>query len=159
MLLGRSACRISLQVGVFGSSARASRALAEAAYSWTSPICRLAGLYERPAPARVPERVQLPLASRLGVDKLVHGQRTSIMSYSLALIRTRPYPHTSRRCLPMLPKRRKSQIGNNDLEKQPPFGNNVILHPEHGLIHARPDYQGKHERSSRRYTSKNEQLF
>ena len=44
----------------FVSPARASRALAEAATSWTSPVCRLAGLYERPAPARVHERVRLP---------------------------------------------------------------------------------------------------
>ena len=45
-----------------------------------------AGLYERPAPARVPERVRLPLASRPGVDKPVHGQRISIM-------RLIAYPH------------------------------------------------------------------
>ena len=38
-----------------------------------------AGLYERPSSARVTERVRLPLAIRPGVDKPVHGQRTSIM--------------------------------------------------------------------------------
>ncbi len=49
-----------------------------------------AGLYEQPAPARVHVRVRLPLASRLGVDKLVHGQRTSIIG-SLAC----PHPYTT----------------------------------------------------------------
>ena len=38
-----------------------------------------ASLFKWLAPARVTERVQLPLASRPGVDKLVHGQRTSII--------------------------------------------------------------------------------
>jgi len=38
-----------------------------------------AGLYERPSSARVTERVRLPLAIRPGVDKPVHGQRTSIL--------------------------------------------------------------------------------
>ena len=56
-----------------------------------------ASLFEGLAPARVHERVRLPLASRLGVDKLVHGQRTSIINRPLALVRTRPCPHTSRR--------------------------------------------------------------
>ncbi len=37
-----------------------------------------AGLYERLSSARVTERVRLPLAIQLGVDKPVHGQRTSI---------------------------------------------------------------------------------
>ena len=49
-----------------------------------------AGLYERPAPARVHGRVRLPSASRLGVDKLVQGQRTSIMSFLAC-----PHPHTT----------------------------------------------------------------
>ena len=90
---------VSLRIPeLFGSPARASLALAEAATSWTSPVCRLAGLYERPAPARVHVRVRLPSASRQGVDKLVHGQGTSIINRQLALIRTRPYPHTSCRC-------------------------------------------------------------
>ena len=73
----------------FVSPARASQALAEDAISWTSPVCRLAGLYERPAPARVHVRVRLPSASRLGVDKLVYGQRTSIMGFLAC-----PHPHT-----------------------------------------------------------------
>ena len=77
-----------------------------------------ASLFEGLAPARVHERVRPPSASRLGVDKLVHGQRTSIIVKPLALIRTRPYPHTSRTCLPLLPNRRKILIGNNDLKKQ-----------------------------------------
>ena len=36
-----------------------------------------ASLFEGLAPARVTERVRLPLAIRPGVDKPVHGQRTS----------------------------------------------------------------------------------
>ena len=74
----------------FVSPAHASRALAEAAISWTSPVCRLAGLYERPAPARVHVRVRLPLVLRPGVDKLVHGQRTSIIGFLAC-----PHPHTT----------------------------------------------------------------
>ena len=49
-----------------------------------------AGLYERPSSARVTERVRLPLAIRLGVDKPVHGQRTSIISIPAC-----PHPHTT----------------------------------------------------------------
>ena len=75
---------------IFVSPARASRALAVDVASWTSPVCRLAGLYERPAPSRVHERVRLPSDSRLGVDKLVHGQRTSIMGFLSC-----PHPHTT----------------------------------------------------------------
>ena len=90
VLPGRSACRISLRASIFVSPARASRALAEAATSCTSPVSRLAGLYERPAPARVHERVRLPLASRPCVDKLVHGQRTSIKIQAAC-----PHPHTT----------------------------------------------------------------
>ena len=97
VLLGRDTCLTYSYISVFVSPARASRALAVDAISWTSPVYRLAGLYGRPAPARVHERVRLPLASRLGVDKLVHGQRTSIINRPLALVRTRPCPHTSRR--------------------------------------------------------------
>ena len=41
-----------------------------------------ASLFEGLSPARVHERVRLPLAIRLGVDKLVHGQRTSIIGPS-----------------------------------------------------------------------------
>jgi len=37
-----------------------------------------ASLYERLSSARVTERVRLPLVIRPGVDKPVHGQRTSI---------------------------------------------------------------------------------
>ena len=40
-----------------------------------------AGLYERPSSARVTERVRLPLAIQPGVDKPVHGQRTSIIGF------------------------------------------------------------------------------
>ena len=39
-----------------------------------------ASLFEGLAPARVPERVRLPLVDRPGMDKPVHGQRTSITS-------------------------------------------------------------------------------
>ena len=63
---------------VFVSPARASRALAEAAISVTSPVCRPASLFEGLAPARVTERVRLPLVIRPGVDKPVHGQMISI---------------------------------------------------------------------------------
>ena len=37
-----------------------------------------ASLFEGLAPARVTERVRLPLVNRPGVDKPVHGQRISI---------------------------------------------------------------------------------
>ena len=59
VLEGMSAVLLHI-LELFVSPARASRALAENAISWTSPVCRLAGLYERPAPARVHVRVRLP---------------------------------------------------------------------------------------------------
>ena len=65
-------------ITVFVSPARASRALAVDAISVTSPVCRPASLFEGLAPARVTERVRLPLVIRPGVDKPVHGQRISI---------------------------------------------------------------------------------
>ena len=55
---------------------------------------QIAGLYERPSSARVTERVRLPLAIRPGVDKPVHGQRTSITVLSLALITRTALTHT-----------------------------------------------------------------
>ena len=79
---------------IFRSPARASRALAETAASVTSPVCRPASLFEGLAPARVTERVRLPLVNRPGVDKPVHGQRTSITVLSLALITCTALTHT-----------------------------------------------------------------
>ena len=49
-----------------------------------------ASLFEGLSPARVHERVRLPLVNRSGVDKLVHGQRTSIIGFLAC-----PHPHTT----------------------------------------------------------------
>ena len=53
-----------------------------------------ASLFEGLAPARVTERVRLPLVNRPGVDKPVHGQRISITIKSLILITCTALTHT-----------------------------------------------------------------
>ena len=78
MLLGTYACRTYSIVAAFQEprsrfpGACGGRGLSDLACLQT------AGLYERPSSARVTERVRLPLAIQPGVDKPVHGQRTSI---------------------------------------------------------------------------------
>ena len=53
-----------------------------------------ASLFKGLAPARVTERVRLPLVIRPGVDKPVHGQRISITIGSLILITCTALTHT-----------------------------------------------------------------